>query len=439
MAIILNVVVDADSESAHSRQQQQQGQFKSSSQHSRQQRQRQGQLKSSSSHPPPPTNRSAFALCFLGFTCGVAVLFLYPRALFEQRSEFRAAGLRTELAVHAAGIGGGYENRTESAPLATTAIIPTGEAEEEEGDSSAAPAGAVVASATYVASFRDNFLRSTGGGRRPLQFVHNPKTGGTTVETVGRADGDVYWGKCMFPTNRMVHCQNQPPYAVDGGSWPPRDPWWHLPRQYFPLAGSDPYHDAGEIFLIVRDPYRRLLSEFYYTKGPKFKRKADSLIKLYDPRFMNDFVTNQVNNRHAFRKQWNHFAEQYAFAVLEIPLAASTSKSAAGSEPQETKFEVRVADHVLRFENLNDEFDRLMLAYGLAGIELTSPAARTANSADFFLGNNAATKNRTKLEPDAFDGATNRLIRDAYRNDFIAFGYEPILTADEKRVPYATE
>jgi len=95
----------------------------------------------------------------------------------------------------------------------------------------------------YLRSFR------SVGSRRPLVFLHVPKTGGTSIEAVAASRG-VAWGMSAFPL-KSNNSSTVSPYQ---GSWPHSD-WWHIPRQYFPLLRVDPYSDA-EVFAGVRDVYR---------------------------------------------------------------------------------------------------------------------------------------------------------------------------------------
>jgi hypothetical protein len=81
-----------------------------------------------------------------------------------------------------------------------------------------------------------------------LEFIHIPKTGGTSMEKFGLKIGKK-WGMHKFWGNIYQ-------YAL------PCAPW-HIPPHFFlknPYAGK-------QVFCIFRDPWKRILSEFRYQKS----------------------------------------------------------------------------------------------------------------------------------------------------------------------------
>jgi len=187
---------------------------------------------------------SALAVVLAATAIGVALqAFVLPRAFLFAAYNDNGAGSNKSMTVGS------------TAAATTTAKKPT-----------------VESSNRYVSSFRQSF-GSPAPSRRPLLALHVPKTAGEALEEAARKR-DVHWGWCRFPLSKnggargYRYCRGSPPFAA-GGTWPIHTiDFWHIPRQYFPFKAVDPYLDA-EIFVTVRDPFRRLVSEFYYQCAPR--------------------------------------------------------------------------------------------------------------------------------------------------------------------------
>ncbi|GFH51828.1 hypothetical protein CTEN210_08303 [Chaetoceros tenuissimus] len=98
-----------------------------------------------------------------------------------------------------------------------------------------------------------------------LEFVHITKTGGSAVEKVGAGEG-IIWGACHYMNLTEVGCDkadieyiapNYQSYALTSP--------WHTPpkllKKYVETA-QYPYTDA-ELFVVIRNPYDRIISEYY--------------------------------------------------------------------------------------------------------------------------------------------------------------------------------
>jgi hypothetical protein len=106
--------------------------------------------------------------------------------------------------------------------------------------------------------------------RRRLEFVHITKTGGSIIESVGYKYG-ILWGACHYMSIKAVECDGPDINytAPDFKSYRLQSPW-HTPpkilRQYVNDATAPfdqyPYHDA-DLFTVVRNPYDRIVSEYY--------------------------------------------------------------------------------------------------------------------------------------------------------------------------------
>ena len=176
--------------------------------------------------------------------------------------------------------------------------------------------------------------------------------------------------------------------------WPMNIGYWHLPTQIYPLKGIHPY-DHADLFAIVRDPDDRLLSEFYYICRRKISVRWDgsacNRTRVHEPSYMNHWM--QTRLRRSPTDHWGtkdyldengHFTPQYEFIVADG--------------------EIRMVDHVLRMDNLNQEFPALMKAYGL---EAALPVDKR----------NAA-RNSTDLGSAHFDDETEALVHKIYGHDF---------------------
>jgi hypothetical protein len=190
---------------------------------------------------------------------------------------------------------------------------------------------------------------------KSLNFFHIPKTAGTAIEHAA-GSASLAWGSCLFnhkPKRDICHYQ-------DSKEWPQYVGWWHVPRQFFPLAGSDPYRGA-ELFAVVRDPYDRMVSEFYYICTLKvFDWRPDQCnrSRLLEPMYMNEWLQKKLRSSQAqpgagrsYLVDNGHFTPQYDFLV--------------------GPHEVRMVDHVLRMgDELDSDFDALMNAFGLPHVKL---------------------------------------------------------------------
>lgn len=243
---------------------------------------------------------------------------------------------------------------------------------------------------------------------RRLEFVHIPKTGGTAIESVA-ARHNITWSVCHFgiPNNVFRISLNETLCPDDGlkHPWPWKTkyhncPWWHVPPQYFELHEVNPYAGA-DLFGVVRNPYDRLISEYFYEGTYITKRTMEevnnawnlnrwvgrTILPLIVTMKRGDIGRNRTGNGSYFRNA-GHYIPQYDYV-----------------------FEHRrqIVKHVLRFENLADEFHALMKLYDLP-LRLPRRKVRPSHSKTI----NAHNLTKENLE----------LIERLYQDDFREWDYE---------------
>lgn len=178
---------------------------------------------------------------------------------------------------------------------------------------------------------------------RQLKFVHIPKTGGTSIEDVAIAKG-IRWGR--------FH----------------RAYGWH---HGFLTDKPARFKQKYAWFTVVRNPYTKLVSEFYCPHARTNKETRSVQV-------FNSSIVAHIRNRSS---HGDHWVEQYKYLDKHIK-------------------------HVLRFENLVEEFNALMKN---RNIPLTLGLHR--NKADKFFS-------EKDLLPE-----TVALINDVYAKDFELLGY----------------
>ena len=193
---------------------------------------------------------------------------------------------------------------------------------------------------------------------KKLKFIHISKTAGTTIENVSFKH-NIQWGR------------HDKKYG-----------WWHRTNIYTNILFciNIKYMMNHDFFLVCRNPYDRIISEFHCKHGGVGKN-----INKYDKIKMNKYVQNRIKSR--YKIIGGHYTEQYKY----IPPKSLTHT------------------HIIRFENLEKEFNDLMIKYNLP-IKLDSK-------------DNCSVKKFTIKD---FSKKTIRLINDVYHKDFVIFNYKKI-------------
>ena len=196
-----------------------------------------------------------------------------------------------------------------------------------------------------------------------LKFIHITKTAGTSIENIGFKH-NILWGR----------------YDKKYG-------WWHRTNIFknYEFMIKIPYMMKYDFFLVCRNPYDRILSQFHCKFGGVGKN-----IKHFNKIKMNKYIQNKIKTR-----GWNSkirgsgFTEQYKYLPPKL---------------------LKINTHVLHFENLETEFNDLMFKYNLP-IKLD-------------VKDNCSVKKFTIKD---FSKRTIRLINNVYNKDFIIFNYDKII------------
>ena len=233
-----------------------------------------------------------------------------------------------------------------------------------------------------------------------LEYVHITKTGGSTIEYEASMQQNITWGACHWvkmknngpgcqqPDTRYSKEYNEAniPFVIYIRPLQNVGEPWHTPPHWFQ---SVPF-EFDDTFTIVRDPYTRMISQFYCkyrgyprTGGKGFERRINNATIL------NEWIQNLLSKM-PIKKA--HFLPQHHYVY--------------------DKHGNRMIDHVIKLENLNDEFARLMNEYDIdVRLPETKINSRKADSA---------------LTVDDLDDKSIKLINRAYHDDFDRFNYKMI-------------
>lgn len=215
-----------------------------------------------------------------------------------------------------------------------------------------------------------------------LEFVHIPKNAGTSIENAAEKAG-IKWGFKQW-SKRGIDFHNfnlfkinanwyNTKYNVDYKSKDTTDsycfPWHEVPDNF----DSPIYGKEVKTFCVVRDPYDKIVSAYKYYKGKNASKEdlnnfiREKLLQFKDPRWNSGHILPQYLYTHGKKK----------------------------------------CDYILRFENLNEDFDKLMKKFNINNIKLEKD-----------------NKSSKKLCKDDLTEESKHLIRKAYKQDFELFNYK---------------
>lgn len=148
---------------------------------------------------------------------------------------------------------------------------------------------------------------------RFLEFIHIPKTAGTTIENVAN-ENNVKWGR--FKPEHNAHKNNK------------RCVYWHTPPKHF---GNDSFFKKDSTFCVFRNPYDRLVSEFKYRNRDETQHTKENL---------NKWILEHLEPKYYADGELEcHFIPQHEFIYDDNGNIT--------------------CDNILNFDNLTDEFNNL--------------------------------------------------------------------------------
>lgn len=205
---------------------------------------------------------------------------------------------------------------------------------------------------------------------KELKFVHIPKCAGSSVEAIGYVK-QVYWGKNDNELkNLMKNASNN------------KISFWHIPLSNLNNILLKEYREKYDLFAIVRNPYNRCISEYFFFKKNLYNNNNFSIPE------MNKFIIKNL-----FEDNYNHdghFIPQCKYIY----------------DNNSNKF----VNYIFKTENLDNEFNKLMIKYNL-DISITN--IKINKSTNLYGINDLSTECIKK-------------INDYYHLDFYLFGYDKI-------------
>jgi len=148
--------------------------------------------------------------------------------------------------------------------------------------------------------------------KRNLRFIHITRTGGTSIEQIG-LDNEKFWGRYHRGYGQFDEIFNRkPPQLKTSHDW----------------------------FVVVRNPYTRVISDFsYLSLILNIKNKTVESFNSFIRTWITNISQNKENHPIHGKVSGGHFTPQYKYIDLNINI------------------------HVLKFENLESEFNKLMKDY----------------------------------------------------------------------------
>lgn len=193
---------------------------------------------------------------------------------------------------------------------------------------------------------------------KKLKFSHITKTGGTSIEKIAK-NNNINWGIYdKYLKNNLIH--------------------WHYPLSKLPKKFTNRF----DWFIVCRNPYDRLISEYHCYWGGNTKQLKNVFYNKQSKIIFNKFIRSSIINRKK-NKYYGHYLEQNLYYIKNI--------------------------NIIRFENLKEDFENLMKKYNL----------------NLKLDIHKYKSNKIFSVKD-FDKETIELINKVYHKDFELFNYKKI-------------
>lgn len=208
-------------------------------------------------------------------------------------------------------------------------------------------------------------------------FIHIPKAGGTSIETV-LCDFPLFRYQLVNKYNWYGNIKNdETKYELD-----------HSTMAY--LKRNCKYYDNSYFsFAIVRNPYARLVSEYHYCKYQysRLIKKLDSFKDfVYELKDKFDYVLKNKEKDHLYV---SHYLPQYLFT--------------------HNYRKVKIVNKIYKLENLNEQWNEICEI-----LEIDKELVKTEKNASKFEYN----------YEDYYDDEIKSIVYEMYKDDFEIFNYE---------------
>eukprot|EP01083_Nonionella_stella_P005056 14720_1 len=242
---------------------------------------------------------------------------------------------------------------------------------------------------------------------KPLSFIHIPKTGGTTIEQIAKDDQRYQWGAKYWNEHKQKD-QLMRAICEDHESKCCCKRTHHMPPMYmYDISKQYPqidlsYYDLNSksLFTVVRNPFGRLISEYWWNQ------QHDNYTRVCNVKIFNKWLKFRL-------KKHKNIKDKTVYSLFQ-----NECKSGCHFIPQwrYTHFINGSAlvpnENILHTETLDVDFNSLMKRYNMQ-LHLEPRDRKNKQKATCDL-----------LKPSVIDDEAMELVINAYRKDFVLFGYD---------------
>jgi hypothetical protein len=174
----------------------------------------------------------------------------------------------------------------------------------------------------------------------------------------------------------------------------------HCYKHHVPPSLVD-YYQGKETFCVIRNSYERMISEFHYPLGAGFGKMARA--GLCNAKSLNEFTIERLNLAKE-RPSINdcHLVPQSAYVFGWDGNKDAVDRNA------------RSCTHIIRQENLREDFNGLMERSGYAH-RLTEQGDPNTHAGPYW--------NCTHVTPDDFTPEARKVINEVWKDDFELLGF----------------
>ena len=202
---------------------------------------------------------------------------------------------------------------------------------------------------------------------KELKFIHIPRNAGTSIELIGKRN-NILWGQF---DNELK--ENKTDLNIS---------YWHTPLYNFDYNFLLNYSNKYNLFAVVRNPYEKCISEYYFYK--KWNNTEEQNEKELNSYIMKNLIDkNNITNDGHFIPQYKYFFDKNMNLII---------------------------NHIIKFENIDNEFNELMKLYNL-----------NINIKNFIINKSIKQFNINNLYKETIDK-----INSYYHIDFLMFNYTKI-------------